>query len=112
MLLLAVHWPCHFLRKHLLLHQVSAWLLQLVAQTHFHYASSPVQGQMPLRSQLFLRAQQQALGFLPLMNPQIVTCHLYQEVLQQLPGSVWGLYDSSQPPQLWAGCRLLLMMWG
>jgi hypothetical protein len=102
----------HYLKKQLLLHQVSAWLLHLVVQTHFHYALGPVQGQTLLRSQLLSRAQQQALCFLPLMNPQIVTWQLYQEVLQQLPGSVWGLYDSGHPPQLWAGCRLLLMMWG
>jgi len=47
----------HYLKKQLLLHQVSAWLLQLVAQTHFHYALGPVQGRTLLRSQLFLRAQ-------------------------------------------------------
>ncbi len=39
----------HYLKKKLLLHRVSAWLLQRVAQTHFHYASGPVQGQMQLR---------------------------------------------------------------
>ena len=102
----------HYLKKQLVLHQVSAWLLQLVAQTHSHYASGPLQGRTLLRSLLFLRAQQRALCFLPLMSPQIVTWQLQQEVLQQLPGSVWGLYDSGQPPQVWAGCRLLLMMWG